>query len=206
MTWQTAGDPTPESGAIIAKTWSDSRAGEYLHTYLTDPITNPHGDWLVPFFKQTIGACSKDPDNPSGGTGVNCKYLASSSCVFDADSDCSDYCPPEAMFIHASVSHFFHAYKDYYQGIINVGLTAVQKNIGPISDTFAPVDTSVETLFSILGGILGTMSSVGWLVGTGYAGANAVGASFGVISGLISNTQLNGDDGDDVPAELSTSQ
>ncbi|OBT46984.1 hypothetical protein VE00_02437 [Pseudogymnoascus sp. WSF 3629] len=48
------------------------------------------------------------------------------------------------------------------------------------------------------------MSSVGWLIGSGYNSANAAGAAISVISGLISNTQLNGAGETDVKAELST--
>ncbi|KFZ00367.1 hypothetical protein V500_01070 [Pseudogymnoascus sp. VKM F-4518 (FW-2643)] len=204
MTWQTSNvPPTSEDANTITKTWSDSRASEYLHTFLGDleKTTDKTNDWLTPFFKQSTRSCS-EPVN--GGTAADCRFLEASTCTIDAAPKCSDYCPPESMFIHVSIVHFFSAYNKLYQGITNHALTTLATNVGDISNTFAPIDTSVQTLFSILGGVLGSMSSVGWLVGAGYTRANAGGAAISLFSSLISNTQLNGDDEPDVKAELST--
>lgn len=205
MTWQTTNPPTLEKAIIVSKTWSDSRAGEYLDAYLTklDNSIDKTDEWFVPFVKQSIRSCSAQEN---GGTTVDCGFIDASSCTIDASPKCSDYCPPESMFIHASVVNFFTAYKNFYQGITQHTLVTLAATVTDISNTFAPIDTSVQTLFSILGGVLGTMSSVGWLVGAGYNSANAGGAAISVISGLISNTQLNGADQTDVKAELSSSQ
>ncbi|OBT82627.1 hypothetical protein VE02_07901 [Pseudogymnoascus sp. 03VT05] len=203
MTWQTTSPPTLEKANTITKTWSDSRAGQYLDTFLMklDNSTEKTDDWLVPFAKKSIRSCSA-PEN--GGTSVDCSFVEASNCVIDASPKCSDYCPPESMFIHASVVNFFTAYKNFYQGITNLTLTTLATTVADVSNIFAPIDTSVQTLFPILGGVLGTMSSVGWLVGAGYNSANAGGAAISVISGLVSNTQLNGADQPNVTEELST--
>jgi hypothetical protein len=205
MTWQTTNPPTSEKANIITKTWSDSRAGQYLDTYLTklDNSIDKTDDWLVPFFKQSIRSCSAQEN---GGTNVDCNFLEASTCIIDAAPKSSNYCPPESMFIHASIVNFFSAYKNFYEGITHHAMITLADTVTDISNTFAPIDTSVQTLFSILGGVLGTMSSVGWLIGSGYNSANAAGAAISVISGLISNTQLNGAGETDVKAELSTSQ
>lgn len=205
MKWQTSGRPTSENAKTITKTWSDSRASEYLHTFLGDVETTipKTDDWLVPFFKQSLRSCSQ-PVN--GGTAADCKLLEASTCQITAAPKCSDYCPPESMFIHASIVNFFSAYKSLYQGITNHTLPTLATTVADISNTFAPIDTSVQTLFSILGGVLGTMPSIGWLVGAGYDPANAGGAAISLISSLISNTQLNGNGESNVEAELSTSQ
>ncbi|OBT46993.1 hypothetical protein VE00_02438 [Pseudogymnoascus sp. WSF 3629] len=99
MTWQTTNPPTSEKANIITKTWSDSRAGQYLDTFLTklDNSIDKTDDWLVPFFKQSIRSCSAQEN---GGTNVDCSFLEASTCIIDAAPKCSNYCPPESMFIH----------------------------------------------------------------------------------------------------------
>ncbi|OBT57658.1 hypothetical protein VE04_01589 [Pseudogymnoascus sp. 24MN13] len=196
MTWQTTNPPTLEKAIIsaLSSIWTPtSRNSITLSTKLTTGLYPSLNNQfaLVPLKKMAAPPSTAASPRPG-------------SCTIDASPKCSDYCPPESMFIHASVVNFFTAYKNFYQGITQHTLVTLAATVTDISNTFAPIDTSVQTLFSILGGVLGTMSSVGWLVGAGYNSANAGGAAISVISGLISNTQLNGADQTDVKAELST--
>lgn len=142
MTWETLGRPTAENANLIMKTWSDSRAGEYLHAFLEDldKTTDKPSDWLLPFFKQSLRSCS---EAINGNTAINCQFLESTTCTIAAAPQCSDYCPPESMFMHASIVNFFEAYQGFYNGITNHALPT-PATIKCISDTF---DTSVQTLF-----------------------------------------------------------
>ncbi|KFX97212.1 hypothetical protein V490_02923 [Pseudogymnoascus sp. VKM F-3557] len=198
MTWQTSDPPTAAKADMIAKSWSDSRAGEYLSTFLTDYKGT---DWLIDFLKTSIHTCGL-PDN--GGTNIVCKFIDSGACIIADVPDCNNYCPPQAMFVHASISHFFNAFKDFRQGIVNNGVPKLAATLTDITNAFAPVDTSTKTFFAIVGGILGTMSGVGSIVGAGYGPAGATGSAFGLMGAIVSDTQLGQKDEPDTKVELST--
>lgn len=205
MTWETSGQPTAENANVIMKTWPDSRAGEYLHAFLEDldKARDKPSDWLLPFFKQSLRSCS---EAINGSTAINCQFLKSTTYTIAAAPQCCDYCPPESMFMHASIVSFFEAYQVFYNGITNHALPT-PATIKHISSIFSPIDTSVQTLFSILGGILGSMSSIGWVINAGaaYPEVNKGGDAISLISSLISNTQLDSDNKPNVTVELSTS-
>ncbi|KFX92786.1 hypothetical protein O988_07127 [Pseudogymnoascus sp. VKM F-3808] len=200
MTWQSTGDPSPAKAAIISKTWADSRAGEYLHTFLETKVPATQGDWAVPFILNSDRPCSKPV---LGGSNVDCSSILSGSCTIVDGPQCSDYCPPESMFIHASMVHFHTFYQQFHMGIFIDGLNTLAVTVDDISKTFAPVDTSIKTFFAVLGGVLGSMSSVAGFIGTGYSAAGNVGSALSVVSSLVSNTQLGASPDEDEAKELS---
>jgi hypothetical protein len=199
LTWSTIHTtPTANDFAVIASSWNQSGADAYLASFLK----NSTDSWVAAFFLQTMRSCSA-PVNK--GVDVDCSNFITSqgACSIESHANCTDWCPPEAMFVGLSIEHFHNAWWTLYQDLIDLAVPDLATAISTVSSLFSPPDTSVSTVFAILSGILGSMAAVGTFVSdfdltTIGAGADAIAA----ISSMISSTQLNPPDAADEPQAL----
>ncbi|KAE9373753.1 glycoside hydrolase family 71 protein [Stipitochalara longipes BDJ] len=184
MTYTTQPPTTLKAAnTIIDNTWTASGAGTYLSTFLTKKGAD---GWLLNFF-ETVVNCGDSP----GGSTFDCHDIKASSCA--VPNDCTTYCPPEAFFIHESVSNLFHVYQSFYQSITNQAVIQLSSTINNISDTFAPPDTSLAELFSIVGGVLTTVAGVSTFIGDfDLDTVGAVGDGVAVFAAMFADTAIGG--------------
>jgi hypothetical protein len=69
-------------------------------------------DWLLTFFERVVN-CGDSPDGS-----IFDGHDIQSTCAAPTGK-CTDYCPPRAFFIHASIYHLLQFYQSFYQSITN---------------------------------------------------------------------------------------
>lgn len=184
MTWTTSNDVSiSDASTTINLTWANSGAGDYLDLFLH---SHNLADWLLTFFEEVVN-CGDSP----GGSIFDCHDIQSTCAA--PTGKCTDYCPPQAYFIHVSIYNLFHFYQSFYQSITNSAVQQLLTDLHVIADTFAMPDSDLDSLFSIFGGALTTVSGVAVFLGdVSLPEIGVVGDAIAAFAGIFAATNLGG--------------
>lgn len=185
---ETSNADMPAAINVAANAWTSSSAGSYLNTFLTYEksnagVTGPSA-WTFDFFNTVVGC-----GNSSGNTDFDCTDLVTSTCA--KPDVCTTYCPPEAYIIHKSIWQLFSGYKSLKDQLTRQAISEITITAGEIAGTFAPVDTELKEVLTVVGGVLSTVSALSVfagdfafpVIGTFGDGMAAIGAIFANANG-----------------------
>lgn len=172
-------------------TWYDSGAADWFYDFLMGVY--PLKGWPNIFFEKVLG---------TAGTTIDCIDYDSPGCEPPAATACTSYNPPEAFFVHLSMSNLYKSMLGFHSDLsdmVDEGLTGV---IASITSTFAAPDPEDQLILSVLSGAIATISGVSLTISHfGAESLAVVGDSLAVMAAFFTDLALQ-PSGDSVSDKL----
>ncbi|KAM7212941.1 hypothetical protein V8F06_011696 [Rhypophila decipiens] len=130
-------------------TWHNSGAADWFYDFLAHLY--PLKAWPNELFKKVLG---------TAGTTIDCINYDAPGCEPPAATACSSYNPPEAFFVHISMSNLYKSMLGFHSDLSDMVDEALTGAIADISATFAEPDPEAQMILNILSGAIATISGV----------------------------------------------